>query len=205
MFVMGDIDGEIYKKFIEYSISKSDTFMVVAKHCYAKVFDAQQHMLKYREFLSGKQLDDATVERFKKMELESKTNIEIFKNRCCEFIDSLRPFLIKQRHNAIWPSTKAAARSITDYDINLYKISEEVIQYLLQPGSFLNWCYPYYPEDLSFFSQNFCWAYSSSHEGYIQILPSDVCEYNKLRNLGIAFDNEFIPNDDKSDMYFEEY
>lgn len=51
-------------------------------------------------------------------------------------------------------------------DISVYRACNEMKRYLLEPNRLFNWKYPYFPEDISFFKNGYCWFYTVSHEEY---------------------------------------
>lgn len=204
MIVVDDIKDKVYNEFINYAISKSDAFLLVSISSALPIFDYKNHIKEVKKILPLFPFDDSIMQNFKNMEEESRTEQKIFYSCCVPFKESMEKFKIKQRYNPIWPSTKILEGAEDYYNICLYKASREVINFLLQPQSYLGWRYPKYPEDLSFFKNNYCWAYASSHEEYIEIIPEDYEEYLKFIEMGIEFQDEYDPTE-KENMFYEEY
>lgn len=203
MMLVDDIKGKTYNEFIKYAISKSDAFLLVSISSALPIFDYKDHIKNAKKILPLFDPDDSIIQNLKKLEKESHVEWELFNNCCAPFIKNMEKFKIKQRNNPIWPSTKIL-EGAEDYNICLYKASHDIIQFLLQPQSYLGWRYPRYPEDLSFFKNNYCWAYASSHEEYIEIIPEDYEEYIRLKEMGIEFQDEYNPAE-KKDMFYEAY
>lgn len=204
MLINKNIDGKTYKAFISYAVQKSDAFMLVLKYCDAQIFDSKEHLRNSISLLPTFTPDEDTINRLTAMENKSRQDLHLFQSECLEFVNRLSRYLHHSRCNAVWPSTIAFPRTPNDYSINVYNMFSGAEQYLLQPQSYLGWRYPRYPEDLSFFKNNYCWAYASSHEEYIEIIPEDYEEYIRLKEMGIEFQDEYNPAE-KKDMFYEAY
>ena len=118
-------------------------------------------------------------------------------------MNSLAPMLIKQRHNRIWPSTEILSGPGV-YNIDLYAANDSAFPLLIRPMSYFSWRYPKYPEDLSFFRNNRCWLYASSHEEYIEVYPQNRSEYDLLINMGLEIRDSYKPVLEK-ELFFEQY
>ena len=203
MLLKDDIDDEVYQRFIEYALAKSDAVMLVTIQDEPATFFYEDHIKKAKQILPSFVPDRQTIQRLKREELTSRHDAEIFRKSCKPFLKMIEPWRMKQRHNPIWPSTEIISAPY-DYDINLYLSEKEIEGYLMKPGGYLKWRYPYYPEDLSFFKDNYCWAYANSHEEYVEIIPENEEEYQKFLDMGIEFDNEYDAGK-KEELFFEEY
>jgi len=199
-----NISNTTYVKFIQYALNTSDAFMLVVKYCDAIILDAREMLDNISKINIDIANNPEVIKRYRERENDSKKNLRLFKHCCQPFLRELEPYLLKKRHNPDWPSTRAIARKIDDYDINIYSFTKETKTLLLSPNSYLNFRYPYYPEDLSIFRKGRCWAYSSSHEEYIEIFPSSISEYDMLVDMGIDFAEPYTPTP-TDELYFEQY
>lgn len=178
--------------------------MLVVKYCDAIILDAREMLDNISKINIDIANNPEVIKRYRERENDSKKILRLFKHCCQPFLRELEPYLLKKRHNPDWPSTRAIARKIDDYDINIYSFTKETKTLLLSPNSYLNFRYPYYPEDLSIFRKGRCWAYSSSHEEYIEIFPSSISEYDMLVDMGIDFAEPYTPTP-TDELYFEQY
>ena len=204
MLLNKDISNTTYVEFLQYALNTSDAFMLVVKYCDAVIFDAREMLDSISKINIDIANNPEVINRYREREDDSKKNLRIFKHYCPPVLRDLEPYLLKKRHNPDWPSTRAIARKIDDYDINIYSFTKETRTLLLAPNSYLNFRYPYYPEDLSIFRKGRCWAYSSSHEEYIEIFPSSISEYDMLVDMGIDFAEPYSSTP-KEQLYFEQY
>lgn len=204
MLLNKDISDATYSKFIQYALNTSDAFMVIVKHCDAVIFNSSEMLNNISKINIDIATSPEVIENYRKREDDSKKKFDSFQNNCLPFLMDLEPYLLKRRHNPDWPSTRAIARKTDDYDINVYSFTKDTKTLLLAPNSYLNWKYPYYPEDLSIFRKGRCWAYSSSHEEYIEIFPSSISEYDMLVDMGIDFFEPYTPTP-TDQLYFEQY
>ena len=89
-------------------------------------------------------------------------------------------------------------------DICVYGICNEVKTCLLEPKGLFNWKYPYFPDDLCFFKDGYCWFATVAHEGYACIYVENIKEIEILKDMGLKF--EFVKcDDDKEDLFYEDY
>ena len=204
MLLNKNISNTTYVKFIQYALNTSDAFMLVVKYCDAIILDAREMLDNISKINIDIANNPEVIKRYRERENDSKKNLRLFKHCCQPFLRELEPYLLKKRHNPDWPSTRAIARKIDDYDNNIYSFTKETKTLLLSPNSYLNFRYPYYPEDLSIFRKGRCWAYSSSHEEYIEIFPSSISEYDMLVDMGIDFAEPYTPTP-TDELYFEQY
>lgn len=204
LLVVDDLEGAVYKGFINYALSTSDSFMFVIPYAAAEVQNAEDLLKNFpSEFRNKKEIYAIWKER----EKQSRIEADIFKNHCISFTEKFKPYMIKQRYSSdtqstVWPSTEIMSSQQNAYSIEFYRTDPETLRYLLMPHNYFGWRYPYYPEDLSFFRKGRCWALSSSHEEYIEVYPSNEQEYHQLINMGINFyDNNFTPYDINKQFY----
>ena len=203
MILNKDIIGKTYNQFIQYAINTSDAFLTVVLKNPSPPFCSKRQLTVAKEFLPSFEPDMTTIERWANREKKEIEQDTIYKTSCAEFIKELDSYLIHQRHNPIWPSTEILSGSSL-YDINVYSTNQSVKELLLRPNSFLSWRFPYFPEDLSFFRNGYCWVYASSHEEYIEIFPKNEEEYNILTDMGIEFTDEYKVTP-VSELFYEEY
>jgi len=208
IFILDEPESTVYEKLIDYALAKSDAFMLITsrqmtlrqlketgfKFSLAKQADFENEM-KYKEYLNN----------FKEFEKEILVREQIFEESAEPFLQRLRPYLIKERHKPTeWPSTKFCSDSDSDktkFDINVYKVCKQVRRYLMEPNGLFHWIYPYFPEDLCFFKDGYCWLSTSAHERDAEIYTNNEDEVQVLKNLGLKF--KYKEQDIK--MFHEEY
>lgn len=203
MMITKDIKGESYQKLIRYALDTSDAVMVVIDNDPPKLTTVEESEKRWKKHLPHIPISHIAWENWAKAEEQSKQDQIIYQEQYPSFVQSLSPYLIKTRHDLQWPSTQIFFCNCT-YTISVYRICEELYPLLLKPGSYFSWRYPRYPEDLSFFKDNRCWLYASSHEGYVEFLPRSQGEYDFVSSLGIPLDEPYEPVDE-SVFYREEY
>ncbi len=203
MVLRDDIHGETYKKLIRYAMSTSDAVMTVYCEKPDSIETAEDHMARALKFMPSFRVTRELYARWKAREWEEKNNMILCHQQRQPFIESMEPYKIKQRHDTQWPSTEIIYCN-TPYTVAVYRVCEEIYPLLLKPGSYLAWRYPRYPEDLSFFKNNRCWLYASSHEEYIEFLPCSQEEYDAVASLGIDLPEPYQPIED-GQYYREEY
>lgn len=129
---------------------------------------------------------------------------QIYKKSKEPFLQKLQPYLVKVRHKPEeWPSTKCgdSNSSKINFDINLYKVCKEVRPHLLEPEGLYHWIYPYFPEDLCFFKDGYCWLSTSAHERDASIYTNNKDDVQELKNLGLKFKYK----EQEIKMFYEEY
>lgn len=203
MTITHDIKDGIYIKLIQYALETSDAFLLVSLNSPVSSISAAKQIELVREALPSYKFNREIIENLQKQENENAVDAQKFKNCCMPFLKELEPYLIKRRHNPVWPSTEIISSPST-YNINIYRTQDIDLDLLVRPKSYFAWRYPYYPEDLSFFRQNCCWLYASSHEEYIEVLPMNQQEYDVLTEMGIEFAQEYVSTS-KKEMFYEEY
>ena len=205
MVITDAIIGEKYNKLIRYAVEHSDAVMVVWTENPApeKVKTAADRRRECLAVSPCFQITPEIEKRWEEEERREREALDLLKSKRQPFIDSLSPFLIKMRHNTEWPSTIVISSKNT-YNIALYRPCNEIYPFLLEPGGYYAWRYPRFPEDLSFFKDNRCWLYASSHEEYLEFFPRSRDEYDFMASLGIPLDAPYEPVDD-GERYWEEY
>ena len=115
-----------------------------------------------------------------------------FDNNTIPFLTMLNPFLIKIRRKACyWPATIRGKGAPND--VYVYKLVPEIKELLYKPKGFLEWSYPIYPEDPSFFKEGYCWFFTCSHEGYY-IMYVNKEEFEYIKSLGIKYECQEVPD-----------
>ena len=203
MTITYDIKDDIYIKLIQYALETSDAFLLVTLSSPVSSVSVAKQIELAQETLPSFKFNREIIENLRNQETENAIDAQKFRNCCIPFVKELEPYLIKQRHNPVWPSTEIISSPST-YNINIYGTQNIDLDLLVRPKSYFAWRYPYYPEDLSFFRQNRCWLYASSHEKYIEVLPMDRQEYDVLADMGIEFAQRYVPTSVK-EMFFEKY
>lgn len=184
MLIKGKIENEQYKRLIKYAFQKSDAIMFVFRK-------------------DG--FNDQQISKLEKTSNDLKT----------EFKD----YILKIRNGAYWVFTKVGYSKLGIYnskfkdqpnfdklfEVLFYKTNKELEEYVLSNSNLYSWLNPYYPEDISFFKNGYCWLYSIAHEELCDIYCENEEEYNYLKSIGIEFiDNKFIETSNNN-LYFENY
>ena len=89
-------------------------------------------------------------------------------------------------------------------DICVYKVCNEVKTYLTEPKGLFNWKYPYFPDDLCFFKDGFCWFATVAHEGFAVLFIKNYQDVILLKELGVQIEEKGI-EENKNDLFYEEY
>lgn len=89
--------------------------------------------------------------------------------------------------------------------IYYFKLIDDMKQEIIEKKSIFDWCYPYSMEDISFFSNGYCWLYSIAHENLCEIYCESEEEYEYLKSVGIEFVDECYIPISKDDLYYEKY
>ena len=181
--VLDNIEGEVYRRFIEEAINRSTSFMLVNRTDFA-YFQHELYPAAYE--------NPAYMEGAKRLRQDHNNNFRIYQENCEPFVKKLEPFLRYTRHDPIWPNCETIMtpdeRSI---DICMYRACKEVIPYLLEPGTIFSWIYPYFPDDLSFFKDDICWFHTVSHEELAFLHTDSEKEVGFWESIGIEFSDKF--------------
>jgi hypothetical protein len=198
-----NVSHDAYNKLIDYAFVKSDAFMlVVYRYCQDLKIAFK---LPDRRLFESDELYSMVVKSIKSAKDEKYKQNIIFKKSTEVFLKEINPFLVKSRcYPTIWPGVATVFDENTSVDINIYKICEEVKPYLYKAGGLFNWVYPYFPDDLSFFKNGYCWFYTVSHENYANIYVNNQQDIKNLLKLGIEFNvNEYTGNE--LSPFYEDY
>ena len=109
-----------------------------------------------------------------------------FKKKVKEIKEKLKPYLVKKRHNSVWPGTESYSDRKYKFDICFYKTDINVISTILQAESLLKWEYPQYPEDICFFRKNKCWLFTVAHEEIIGVVNETVEDLSFLKTIHVT-------------------
>ena len=215
-----EVDKEIYYRLIEYCLSKSDAFMLAVWRY------NESKMMGKREYVSEqvKKLDDILpkdsveydefyeeiishgYEQYRQSYLKNRESYrkmdESFKKNTEPFLRKLEKFLLKKRSNPIWPSNETKYGSnVKEININVYKVCDEVKQYLMEPQGLFNWKYPNYPDDLCFFKDGYCWFNIVAHENVAFIHLKSEDEIKEIKRMGFKFSIDEYDDE----LFYEEY
>lgn len=112
-------------------------------------------------------------------------NSRIYKTHVKPFIKELQPYAIKRRHDPQWPGTVQAGTDRYQRTIYFYRSDPNAAAVLKSAGRIFGWVYPYYPEDLAFFRQGYCWMASVAHEEYLWFYRETKEDLTFFRSLGV--------------------
>lgn len=204
IWILDEPRATVYEKLIDYALSKSDAFMLVSAR-YEDNFDVKnfRYTLAEREKFESEIEYQEYLESFEKFKAQLLSSAQIYEDSAKPFLQKLQPFLIKVRHKPEeWPSTKCGDNSgKINFDINLYKVCREVRAHLLEPEGLFHWQYPYFPEDLCFFKDGYCWLSTSAHERDASIYTNNKDDVQELENMGLKFKYK----EQEINMFYEEY
>lgn len=111
------------------------------------------------------------------------TGFENYKKQVAPFLDSIKPYIIKQ-----YAGTEYFWSTGVDADIYVVSLSEQLRETLLNIGSVFAWQYPLAPEDLCFMSKGKCWLASIAHEELCFIYSDSNIEKDIIKKiLGLKF------------------
>ena len=139
--------------------------------------DVDEQIELAQEFLPSFKPDRKTIEYLKKKEDESIADTQIFMNSCIPFIKELEIFLIKQRHNPIWPSTEIISSPST-YNINVYRTEDMAFNLLVRPKS-------YFFVAISLLSGGFKLFLDKIDVGFIRAVTKNILKYSHLVYLNM--------------------
>lgn len=203
--IFNELKSKNYKSLIDYAVLESDAVMLLTKRFTKEIelaysspvrseFGSEEQYLGMVDYIEG-----AKKERYK--------DEVIFKNSTELFLEKLKPYLIKNKNFASeWPGTviESGFSEYMNRDICFYRVCNEVKRYLLEPNGLFNWKYPYFPEDISFFKDGYCWFFTVSHEGYGYIYTKNIEVVKKLKKLSAHFEVHDC-NDDEVNLFYEDY
>ncbi|MCB8818852.1 hypothetical protein [Desulfosporosinus shakirovi] len=193
-----------YEKLIDYALGKSDAFMLVTarQESYADLKNFKYSFLGREEF-ENEMHYQRYLKSCEKIQEEMLGRAQIFEKSTKPYLEKLQPYLIKVRNKPEeWPSTMCGDDSKEIHvDINTYKVCREVRSYLLEPAGLFHWLRPFFPEDLCFFKDGYCWLSSSAHESFAEIYIDNEDEVESLKTLGLKFKCE----KKEIQMFYEDY
>lgn len=203
IYIDKDIKSETYKKFIDFSVSRSDAFMIVIYRYLGeieKMFTPPDKSLFDNEELYISVLK--SIERAKKEKYE---DTKAFIDNTEPFLRKLEPYLIKKRVNPTeWADIRLDINEHMRTEVCIYRICSEVKNCLLQPNALFEWKYPYFPDDLCFMKKGFCWFYSVAHEEYAYMYVDNDNDIEFLKELRLDFKVNKLMDNDMS-IYYEDY
>ncbi|WP_294360138.1 hypothetical protein [uncultured Clostridium sp.] len=215
-----EVSKEVYYRLIEYSLSKSDAFMLVVwRYNKAEMLNEEQYITEVK-----KQLDDILekdsieykelytdivnhgYEKYKQsflknIKIDNSLDEKFNKGTEC-FLKKTERYLLKSRNNPIWPSNEPKYGSnVKEININVYKVCDEVKQYLMDPQGLFNWKYPNYPDDLCFFKDGYCWFNIVAHENIAFMHLKNKNEIEEIKKMGFKFSIDEY----SGELFYEDY
>lgn len=119
------------------------------------------------------------------------------------FKDALRQYKVKSRTNASWAGTLGRIDPVYDYTVIFYRTDPAAKEILKEVDRLSAWSCPSYPEDLSFFKGNQCWAYSVGHEIIQGIIHANKQDIDFVVKHGLADYSDVTPYDSFYDDFDE--
>ncbi|GAA0177102.1 hypothetical protein SH2C18_03880 [Clostridium sediminicola] len=199
-----ELEFDVYKKLIDFAFEKSDAIMSVTYRFSEDI--ESRYTIKDKSIYDSEEEYLRFLKIYERMKKEAYEYHRIFKNSTEQFLEKMRPYLIKIRnHPTEWPSCMITFDHPDDgVDICTYRICSEVKSYILQGKGLFNWKYPNLPDDLCFFLNGYCWFCTVSHEGYATMFLSDFKEVEKLRKIGLKFELTEC-KDEEVKLFHEDY
>lgn len=109
------------------------------------------------------------------------------------FKNALKSFKVKSRTNPSWPGTLVTRCADTTYKIVFYRTDPVAKEILKEVDKLSAWSRPSYPQDLSFFKGNQCWAYSVGHEIIQGIIHANKQDIDFVVKHGLADYSDVTP------------
>lgn len=119
------------------------------------------------------------------------------------FKDALIKYKVKSRYDSSWAGTPGRVDPIYDYNIVFYRTDPAAKEILKEVDHLSAWSCPSYPEDLSFFIGNQCWAYSVGHENIQGIIHANKQDIEFAVSHGLADYSDAEPYNSYYDLYDE--
>ena len=168
-----------------------------------------EEMKELTMLFSAPESDDPEVEKQRLLQerRKAKAQAQFIREHALAFYDQLSRFMIKKRHNPIWPVTEMFSNNRehpSDFEIGIFKACEEIKPYLLKPGHLYGWDSQNYPDDIAFFKDHYCWFGLSRHEEYAIVYPNSQAEYDRFIDMGMQIRDPFHPTP-KEKLFYEEY
>lgn len=119
------------------------------------------------------------------------------------FKNALNAFKVKSRTNPSWAGTPRTYCPNSTYKIVFYRTDPAAKEILKEVDHLSAWSCPSYPEDLSFFIGNQCWAYSVGHENIQGIIHANKQDIEFAVSHGLADYSDVRPYYSGYDSYDE--
>lgn len=119
------------------------------------------------------------------------------------FKNVLNAFKVKSRTNPSWAGTPRTYCPNSTYKIVFYCTNSAAKEILKEVDHLSAWSRPSYPEDLSFFIGNQCWAYSVGHENIQGIIHANKQDIEFAVSHGLADYSDAEPYNSYYDLYDE--
>lgn len=203
IYINEEITGDSYYELIDYAMSKSDAFMLVV-YRYSEDIESV-YEVPDRSMFEDDEIYEAMVKWYERSKKEAYIQMNIFNSNTKQFISELDNYLISKRNVPTkWPGIEVVFSDDTKVDIYVYRICHELRALLLKPKELFKWKYPYFPDDLSFFKNGYCWFFTVAHENYSFMFVESDEEIRILERMGINFKVEKYDGDETS-LFYEEY
>lgn len=179
------IVNKVYEKFIDEAVERSDAFgFEVYYKTYSSQFSIKEALNELNdpntdEILAriGKTKEDV-IKRLEQLKKKYYEDAVIFPKACLSFVAELEPFRI---HPYKCLNTSS----------HMYKACDKTKEFLLRPNCILDWSHPYFPEDIVFYKNGYCWFYTTIHEGDIFLCVDNEEEMIFWNSIGIEFFDNF--------------
>lgn len=199
-----DLEMDEYEKLIDFALSKSDAFMLVTYRDVGSIEEmfstppARQSLSEELQLMLRKSDEEDKKRKY--------LDVGIFKQKTEPFLEKIKPFLINTRNLPTeWPGKKVVFHTkYQSLDISVYKVCNDVREYLLEPKGIFNWKYPYFPDDLCFFKNGYCWFSTCAHEWYGCMFVDTYEDVEKLQNIGMVFNIQESDITEES-LFYEKY
>lgn len=145
------------------------------------------------------EIDKKTIEEeFKKqlisnikVEIEGKKEFIIQEKNINELKEKLSRYLIKETHDSKWTVQEVMKRNKKEnnkylFDVCFYRTCPEIEKFLLESAkSLYSFKPPYFPEDIAFYKDEYCWFYTITHEKTSGMYIDSEEDCKRIENMGI--------------------
>ena len=183
-FVSVRVEGELYKKLVEYAMEKCTIFSLTFRHDQHKELRQNvDHIAK-----KYKNLKNENLEEIAEKEKVDVTSLEyyIYEENKKNTLKKLKKYKRYEYYKSFWDGIQNKEKPyITKY---FFKLDKELKDFFLEKISIEDWIFYKELEDLSFYrgkDESSCLFRSVSHEGWSWINWNSEEEYKYLKSIGI--------------------
>lgn len=197
MTVINEIQGETYKKLIEYAINNCEKFSLLFYHDQTSDINAQVES-RIKEYEAAKININNITDKEEKFLIEEALEMRKYKSNRQKTLRKLKKYRLHKKYETMFSgfrNKKEIPYSTTYY----FKLDKELLNFLLEKNNIYDWVFEKSLENLSFYIKNIPFITTVSHERLCWIECRNQEEYEYFKSLGIEFkEKEFKPS-----IYFQ--